>query len=418
MTVANSGRVYRLSTREARQKLPPQHEPYWHEVRRGLHIGYRKGRDGATWWLREYRERRLSKRRVGTADDDFDANGETVFSWADVLKIALGETRPTVTKAAAYTLRQAFEDYWEFRGAKSPPHSVLVDQTKVNRDVLPQFGSRDVNELTTYDLQKWRDRQVKPSSDPEILRSQRSTANRAWSVLRACLNHAYSNGKAQSDEAWRRVRPFRGVDMPRTRFLSVEEAKRLLNVMPEDFRQLARGSLYTGLRHGELIVLLVSDVTEGQLRVRHSKSGKPRSVPLSDEGVEFFDRMTAGKRGDELVFTRADGSPWYRMQASRYMRDACRAGKIEPPATFHDLRRSYASLLINRGTDAEIIKELLGHADLRMTLRTYAHLLNRTVAKAVKKKLPSFGLEPSKVTKLKFDSAGNEQSQLRKRRGY
>jgi hypothetical protein len=85
---------------------------------------------------------------------------------------------------------QAFEDYWEFRGAKAPPHSVLVDQTKVNRDVLPQFGSRDVNELTTYDLQKWRDRQVKPSSDPEILRSQRSTANRAWSVLRACLNHA------------------------------------------------------------------------------------------------------------------------------------------------------------------------------------------------------------------------------------
>ena len=93
-------------------------------------------------------------------------------------------------------------------------------------------------------------------------------------------------------------------------------------VRPEDFRQLARGSS-TGLRHGELIAMLVSDVTEGQVRVRHAKSGEPRSVPLDDEGVEFFDRMTAGKRGDELVFTRADGSPWYRMQVSRYMRDAC-----------------------------------------------------------------------------------------------
>ena len=80
-------------------------------------------------------------------------------------------------------------------------------------------------------------------------------------------------------------------------------------------------------------------------------------------------------------------------------------------------RRSYASLLINRGTDAEIIKELLGHADLRMTLRTYAHLLNRTVAKAVRKKLPSYGLEPSKVVKFRGDSADNEESQLRKRRG-
>jgi len=53
-----------------------------------------------------------------------------------------------------------------------------------------------------------------------------------------------------------------------------------------------------------MLILRLSDVTEGQVRVRLSKSGKPRSVPLNDEGAEFFDRMTVGKRGDELVFTR------------------------------------------------------------------------------------------------------------------
>jgi integrase len=163
--------------------------------------------------------------------------------------------------------------------------------------------------------------------------------------------------------------------------------------MPEDFRQLARGALYTGLRHGGLLSLLASDIADGQVRVRHSKTGKSRSVPLSAEGEEFFSRMTSGKSGDSLVFTREDGSEWQRMQASRLMASACEAAEIDPRATFHDLRRSYASLLINRGTDAEIIKELLGHADLRMTTRAYAHLLNRTVAKVVRKKLPSFGLE-------------------------
>jgi site-specific recombinase XerD len=66
----------------------------------------------------------------------------------------------------------------------------------------------------------------------------------------------------------------------------------------------------------------------------------------------------------------------------------------------HPWRRSDASPLINRGTDAEIIRELLGHADLRMTLRAYAHLLNRTVAKVVKRKLPSFRLEPRNVREL------------------
>jgi integrase len=174
----------------------------------------------------------------------------------------------------------------------------------------------------------------------------------------------------------------------------------MLNAMPPDFRRLARGALYTGLRLGELIALRVMDIADGQVHVRHSKSGRPRSVPLSDEGMQFFDQATAGLTGEESAFKRDNGASWIRMDASRYMARASEIAKIKPPATFHDLRRSYASLLINRGTDAEIIRELLGHADLRMTLRAYAHLLNRTVARVVRKKLPSFGLEPSNVRKL------------------
>jgi integrase len=60
---------------------------------------------------------------------------------------------------------------------------------------------------------------------------------------------------------------------------------------------------------------------------------------------------------------------------------------------FHDLRRSYGSLLLNAGANAEVIQELLGHADMRMTRRVYAHLLNVTIANTVKSKLPSFGHE-------------------------
>jgi integrase len=74
--------------------------------------------------------------------------------------------------------------------------------------------------------------------------------------------------------------------------------------------------------------------------------------------------------------------------------------EISPPATFHDLRRSYGSLLLNSGASAEVIQELLGHADLRMTRRAYAHLLQKTLQRAVKKHLPTFGLEPSNVKPL------------------
>lgn len=133
----------------------------------------------------------------------------------------------------------------------------------------------------------------------------------------------------------------------------------------------------------------------------YSKGGKARSVPLSTEGVEFFNSVTAGKSGNANVFLRDSGEEWKRIHVSRWMRRACKTAKIAPPAVFHGLRRSYGSLLLNRGADAGVIRELLGHADLRMTRRAYAHLLNATIAKTVKKKLPSFGLERTNVRKLR-----------------
>jgi len=75
------------------------------------------------------------------------------------------------------------------------------------------------------------------------------------------------------------------------------------------------------------------------------------------------------------------------------MARACEAAKTDSAATFHHLRRIYANLLIDRGAEAEVIQEPLGYADLRMTRRTYANLLNQRVRRFVANKLQSFGLE-------------------------
>src|SRR5262250_3066946 len=96
-------RDVRLQTREARQKLTPAKEPYWREIRRGLHVGYYKGQDTGTWWLREIHEGRRAKRRVGLADDHVPADGKAVYSFEQVLKVALAEKRPTVSVGRDYT---------------------------------------------------------------------------------------------------------------------------------------------------------------------------------------------------------------------------------------------------------------------------------------------------------------------------
>jgi hypothetical protein len=78
----------RLQSREARSKLPVAKEPYWHSVERGRHLGYYKGSEGGSWWLRERVQRRYVSRRLGRADDTVDA-GADVLCWSDALREAL-----------------------------------------------------------------------------------------------------------------------------------------------------------------------------------------------------------------------------------------------------------------------------------------------------------------------------------------
>src|SRR5262249_35638465 len=119
-------------------------------------------------------------------------------------------------------------------------------------------------------------------ADSEDIRRRRASANRTLTVLKAALNRAWREGKISTDEAWRRVKPFEEANAARVRYLTVAEAKRLLNACTPDFRQLAQAALVSGARYGELATLRVSDFNQDSctIRVRTSKSGKGRHIVL------------------------------------------------------------------------------------------------------------------------------------------
>lgn len=395
-------RVAALETREQRAKLRARHEPYWRVVERGKAIGYRKAGSAGVWHVREHGPHGYVKRRLGVADDVAPADGKTILSWAHVLRLVLDSPAELmVSTRGGLTVREAAERYFESRHAASRSQlSVDLDRGKIAASVLPTLGEHRLSDLRTADLRAWRDGIVSSALDKfsgsddarrERQRRAQATANRTWSVFRAILNWSFREGLIQTDEAWRRVAPFRDVDRPRLRTLSVAECRRLLNACPPDFRLLVRAALLSGLRYGELARLRVSDYCHDGLTVVNSKSLRTRRTPLTTEGVEFFDAITAGKLGGDYVFTKADGAPWgYQDQKGRMAR-ACRHAGIVPAATFHDLRRSYGSLLVNAKAPLAVISEALRHADTRMTTRAYAHLLERTVRKELQKALPRIG---------------------------
>ncbi len=93
----------------------------------------------------------------------------------------------------------------------------------------------------------------------------------------------------------------------------------------------------------------------------------------------------------EPILVREDGEPWGRSHQTRRMAEACEAAGIDPPASFHDLRHTYASHYLMNGGDLADLAQQLGHADTRMTIRHYAHLADHWRAEQAWRHVPSFG---------------------------
>lgn len=210
----------------------------------------------------------------------------------------------------------------ERRGGKSVYHAWRAAETHV----LPALGSLQVSTLTAKRIEVWHHglaekpalARSKPGRKPnhrktdgsaEGVRRRRATANRILTVLKAALNHVWKAGHVASDDTWRRVKPFRGVETARVRYLTEDECVRLANACEPDFRNLIRGALLTGCRYSELTVLRAADFNPdaGVITVRESKAAKPRHVVLTDEGQQLFTALTAGRLGTDPIFARPDG---------------------------------------------------------------------------------------------------------------
>jgi integrase len=426
--MARSVRNAKIDTRSARAKLAERREPYWTVLSAGCALGYRRGAKGGTW-IAKFRDAdgKRHLEALGAADDSRDPDGLSVYSFAQAQERARGWFQRKAREAAGdfvpldrpYTIADALTDYradYKRRGGKA------IDRLDWSAGawIKSEIGAIVLDRLTKGKIVAWHQKiaETPPrlrtkagaapkhraaDSSPEAVRRRRSTANRVLTILKAALNHAHREGRCASDDAWRTVRAFREADAARLRYLSDDETRRLTNACSPDFRVLVTGALLTGCRYGELAAMAVADFNPdaGTVRVRSSKSGRPRHVVLPREGLDFITGLAAGKPGSARLFLRSNGKPWAKSEQQRPLATACKAGRIDPPVNFHGLRHTYASRLAMRNVPLAVIAAQLGHSDTRMVEKHYGHLSPGYVADTVRAAFGTLGIvDPSNVAPI------------------
>jgi integrase len=190
---------------------------------------------------------------------------------------------------------------------------------------------------------------------------------------------------------------------PEMRTLSAEETRRLLEAAHGDrLEALYVLAVHTGMRQGELLALKWQDIDlenakvsvrrtitmgEGRILLGQSKTKKSqRTISLTDAAVRALRHHLArqmdeiGRLGDlykdgGLVFTSGVGTVINPTNLRRRSFAALLQRTNLPKIRFHDLRHTCATLLLGRNTHPKYVQELLGHANIAITLDTYSHVI-------------------------------------------
>lgn len=298
-----------------------------------------------------------------------------------------------IERRNAPTMSDLIDRYLKEHAAKLAPRSAS-DQTSLLRKLVePEWGTRKVADITPEDVDrllakvsKGRPRPRKHPPKPSPRRPEMKgarfgptpvRANRVGEILRKMFNLAI-RWQIRTDNPAAGFSRF--PEMPRDRFLSADEIKRLADVLADHPNRrcanVIRLLLLTGARRGEVMNARWDQFDlENGIWTKPAATTKQRRlhrVPLSQAAVELLRTIRSGVPADcPWVFPGdIEGKPltdiqnfWERVRAKADLGDT----------RIHDLRHTFASLLVSGGMTLPMVGRLLGHTQAQTTLR-YAHL--------------------------------------------
>lgn len=287
------------------------------------------------------------------------------------------ESRGLFCGGPAETMNGFFDNHYY------PHHAAMARRHRhtfltYNRHLRETLGPLNWEEMTPLVLNAWLRHQMQQGFQNTTINKHIFLVNR---LLRAAWDWQVMPDGVRRPQYLRRLQ----TGDYRQRFLSQGEIKRLLAAcerVNHPFLSLfIRFLLLTGARKGEARTAKWQDINRevGVWCVPVSKNGRSRRIMLSSTALEVLDRakdrskdLGVPTRADDYVFTNPQTLTRYDNFHRPYFKARDMAGL--PDVRIHDLRHTYASLLINNGVSLYEVQELLGHSSTAMTQR-YAHLL-------------------------------------------
>lgn len=251
------------------------------------------------------------------------------------------------------------------------PTTIRGYQTNIDRHILPTLGEADIADLTPEDLDTLTD----------ALR-EKGLSNRsavyAHATLRKALNYAVKRRYIPAN-------PYDWFDLPRVeeyryQVLNPDQIRKLLedSVGLDPLKLAVRLSLRYGLRRGEVLGLIpetdldLCDCTIHIQRSRTIEEGREVLTPCKTKHSNRRILILPADAVDLSTILHGYAVPLTPTQLDKRFRDFLEREEL-PPIRFHDLRHSYATLMLRRGVNPKIVSTVLGHSCIAITLNIYSH---------------------------------------------
>ncbi len=318
----------------------------------------------------------------------FESAGSKKFKDAEELYIKRKKAikdgkQPAVKKIQNHTFKELagkYSQWMQGRHKSADSKKYRIDQ------LLVCFGSLPLRNFNTELVEQHQTDLINKNLKP-------ATVNRNLSVLKAMIRKAVDWNMVE-EEILKQVRRVKNLpeNNERLRFLSKDECKRLISACEERNRNDKRvkhlkpiliTALNTGMRKSEILNLKWDnvDLKHGFILLDRTKNGDRREIPINETLKINLESLPRHINSDYVFCEQKKGNRYGNIKRS--FATVCTRAKLLD-FHFHDMRHTFASHLVMAGVDITTVSRLLGHKDIKMTLR-YSHLAPAHMRNAVDK---------------------------------